>query len=564
MLEKFVAPCRAAVERFVHRFVKRFIALLLSGFFISLNVAAAPGDLDVSFGGQGIKGAATIGSTSSNLSAAVAIQADGKILVGGRINNATAEFLLVRYTASGVLDPTFGINGRVTTIVGLSGKVNALAIQSDGKIIAVGTCATVTKNVFCLARFNSDGSLDTSFSGDGKLTASIGSGNDEANAVALQSDGKIVVAGTCVGETNRDFCLARFETDGSFDTTFGTLHSSASGFDTSGNGNGKLILSLNVDNDEAHALLLGNVGGFNTFRIAGICGRGSGGGGIARFCEFALITFPSGSLGSNFSGSALRQHEVGLGAVGVHSMVRTSFGGTVLVGYCAPEGNIQFCLVLSGATGNPVTTAIGTKSDYARAAVIQADDKLVVAGYCENDLQTRTDFCSARYNVDASGVSLDTTFGSGGKVTTQFGGASTRALAVALQSDGRIVAAGVCDGSTGGSLYDLCVARYFATSAHTANCSLNIDGIGGVDATRDSLLHVRSTQGLASANGFNLDIDGDLDFTFRDSLIHARIALGFRGDEVVAGMTFNPNATRTNWNNIRGYYNLFCGATLPP
>ncbi len=135
---------------------------------------------------------------------------------------------------------------------------------------------------------------------------------------------------------------------------------------------------------------------------------------------------------------------------------------------------------------------------------------------------------------------------------------------MAIQSDGRIVVAGMCDVTSSGARYDLCVARFFATSAHAANCSLNIDGSSGVYATTDSLLHMRSIQGLAAANGFNLDIDGDLQFTFRDSLIHARIALGFNGDDVVRGIRFNSGATRTNWATIRGYLNFFCGATLPP
>jgi hypothetical protein len=147
---------------------------------------------------------------------------------------------------------------------------------------------------------------------------------------------------------------------------------------------------------------------------------------------------------------------------------------------------------------------------------------------------------------------------------TQIGPYANQAHAIALQADGRIVVAGVCDTSSGGTLYELSVTRFFATNAHTANCSLNIDGASGVYATTDSLLHLRSIRGLAAAEGFNLDIDGDLAFTFRDSLIHARIAFGFTGDAVVSGLTFDIGATRTTWTAIRNYLVSQCGATLPP
>jgi uncharacterized delta-60 repeat protein len=562
MLGKFVAPYRTRFERWL----KRWSVVLLSSFSLTLGVQAAPGDLDSSFGGSGFRIAGTIGSSSSFLSAATAIQADGKIIVAGRINTtSTAPFALARYTASGVLDPTFGTGGITTTTVGLGGRVTGITIQTDGKIVAVGTCAGLSKTSFCLARFNVDGTLDTSFSGDGRVLASIGNGNDSAHAVALQNDGKIVVAGTCDGTTNRDFCLARFEVDGSFDTSFGVLNSGISGFDTPGNGNGKAIFNVAVDDDEANALALGSDG---SFYVGGHCGRGSGGGGVARFCVMGLIMFPSGTLGSTFTGSPLKTTDVGLGDVGGHAIALQSTG-ILMAGFCAPGGNREFCVTryfLSGTldtsfgTSGLLATAIGTQSDYGRALALQSDGKFIVAGYCDNDAQTRVDFCLSRHNSDGS---LDSTFSGDGKVIAQIGPSGSQIHGLAIQSDGRVVAAGVCD-TTSGGLYDLCVARFFATSAHTANCSLNIDGMSGVYATTDSLLHLRTIRGLASANGFNLDIDGDLAFTFRDSLLHARIALGFKGDEVVQGIAFNFNATRTNWASIRGYYNVFCGATLPP
>lgn len=558
---KLVAPRGTRRERPL----KRWFVVLLSSLSLTLGAHAAPGDLDTSFGGSGFRLGGTIGSSSQNLSAAMAIQADGKIIVAGRIDNTLARFTLLRYTASGVLDPTFGTNGEVVTTVGLGGRVNALAVQADEKIVAVGTCAGAFKSSFCLARFNADGSLDTGFGSSGKVLASIGAGDDSGNSVALQSDGKIVVAGTCAGTTNRDFCMARFNVDGSFDLSFGVLNSTIASFDTPGNGNGKAIFNVAVDDDEANAL---TIGGDGSFYVGGHCGRGSGGGGVARFCVLGLIMFPSGTLGGKFTGSPLKTTDVGLGDVGGHAIALQS-AGLLLAGFCAPSGNREFCIAryfLSGSLDTSfgasglVTTAIGTQSDYGRALALQADGKFVVAGYCDNDLQTRRDFCLARYNSDGS---VDTTFNSDGKVVTPIGLNSSQIHAISTQSDGRIVVTGVCD-TNGGTIYDLCVARYFASSAHTSNCSLNIDGVPGVYGTTDSLLHTRSIRGLAAANGFNLDIDGDVTYTSTDSILHARIALGFTGSTVVSGLSFNLGATRTTWNAIRNYLVSQCGATLPP
>ncbi len=117
--------------------------------------------------------------------------------------------------ASGDPDPTFDGNGTVITDMGGGDKANAIVRQSDGKLIAVGT----SSNDFALARYNTDGSLDTTFTSNGKVITDIGSStSDRANAVAIQSDGKIIVAGT----SGQDFALARYNTDGTLDTTFDT------------------------------------------------------------------------------------------------------------------------------------------------------------------------------------------------------------------------------------------------------------------------------------------------------------------------------------------------------
>ena len=185
-------------------------AILLCG-LMTIQNQAAPGDLDLSFGNGG-KVITPIGNGDEGASA-VAIQSDGKIVAAGswEIIDYFTSFALVRYNTDGSLDTSFGSGGIVTTAGGGSNTASFsdVAIQPDGKIVAVGSDPYGNSFKFILARYNTNGSLDTTFGTGGKVLTLDGF----ANAVAIQSDGKIVVAGTG---------LARYNTNGSLDTTFGT------------------------------------------------------------------------------------------------------------------------------------------------------------------------------------------------------------------------------------------------------------------------------------------------------------------------------------------------------
>lgn len=148
----------------------------------------AAGDLDPSFNGTG-KLTTDFGAFG-DIAQSVAIQADGKIVVAGRSNspnNGFYDFALARYNTNGSLDTSFSGDGKLTTPIGTGDDFGyAVAIQADGKIIVVGS----SSNDFAVVRYNTDGSLDTSFSGDGKQTTSLGSGSDTAQSVEIQADGK--------------------------------------------------------------------------------------------------------------------------------------------------------------------------------------------------------------------------------------------------------------------------------------------------------------------------------------------------------------------------------------
>jgi uncharacterized delta-60 repeat protein/LPXTG-motif cell wall-anchored protein len=174
------------------------------------------GSLDTSFDSDGKVTTDINGGFDDGQS--VAIQSDGKIVVAGMGRVGLNEnFAVVRYNTDGSLDTTFDTDGKATTDIGTSttDTANAVAIQSDGKIIAAGT----SNNDFAVARYTSTGALDTSLDTDGKATTDIGtSTSDAANAVAIQSDGKIIAAGT----SNDDFAVARYTTTGALDTSFDT------------------------------------------------------------------------------------------------------------------------------------------------------------------------------------------------------------------------------------------------------------------------------------------------------------------------------------------------------
>jgi uncharacterized delta-60 repeat protein len=177
------------------------------------------GTLDTTFDSDG-KVTTAIGS-GTDVAYSVALQSDGKIVVAGYSNNGSNfDFALVRYNTDGSLDTSFDSDGKVTTEVGSGNDGGeSVAIQSDGKIVVAGYSYIGSNNDFALARYNTDGTLDTSFDSDGKVTTAIGVSVNYAKSVAIQSDGKIVAAGYNTG-SNNDLALARYNTDGTLDTSF--------------------------------------------------------------------------------------------------------------------------------------------------------------------------------------------------------------------------------------------------------------------------------------------------------------------------------------------------------
>jgi uncharacterized delta-60 repeat protein len=177
------------------------------------------GTLDPSFGNQG-----TVVTDFTGPAYALALQPDGKIVAAG---GAFSIFTLARYLPNGALDPSFGTQGRVTTDFG-SGRVGgaqALTLQPDGKIVVAGSPTDASGQIdIALLRYRSNGSLDPTFGSQGIVRTHIGSGrNDAAQALTLQPDGKIVVAGSSADASGQvDIALLRYRSNGSLDPTFGS------------------------------------------------------------------------------------------------------------------------------------------------------------------------------------------------------------------------------------------------------------------------------------------------------------------------------------------------------
>ena len=342
----------------------------------------ANGSIDLGYGGNGYSLPVMM-----EVSDAV-LQSDGKIVAAGQSYSGTGtDFTLARYNSDGSLDAGFDGDGKVQTPFIYSGTnssaaAQSVAIQSDGKIVAVGQSYSGTGTDFTLARYNSDGSLDADFDGDGKVqTPFIYSGTygyATAQSLAIESDGKIVAAGCSETGTGYAFTLTRYNSDGSLDA----------GFD----GDGKVQTPFIFDGTYGYATAQ-SVAMQSDGKIVA-----AGYSYTSSVYDFTLARYNSdGSLDAGFDG----------------------------------DGKVQTPFIFDGTYG----------SAMAQSVAIQSDGKIVAAGCSYNG--TGTAFTLVRYNIDGS---LDAGFDGDGKVQTPFiyNGTNSYAYAqsVAIQGDGKIVAAG--------------------------------------------------------------------------------------------------------------------------
>jgi uncharacterized delta-60 repeat protein len=292
-------------------------------------------------------------------------------------------FSLPAFSQDGSLDPTFGTNGKAyATTMNLNQSLSKTVVQSNGKVVVSGKAANCCGYDFSVARFNSNGTVDNTFDGDGVVTTDFGSNAwDIANTVAVQPDGKIIAAGI----SNQQFALARYNVDGSLDNTF--------------NGNGKVITQI---------------GSYSEI--------------------FSILLLPDGKI---LAGG-------------------TSFSGTnrFTMARYLPDGSPDASFGTGGISATTILSGVQIIYSLAR----QADGKIVAAGNINND------FAFTRYTANGT---LDPTFGFSGHFTTNFLG-NEIAYSVAVQPDGKIIAAGVKD-------LEVLIMRVNANGSH--DNSFDTDGI---------------------------------------------------------------------------------------
>ena len=239
------------------------------------------GSLDNSFDSDGIL-ITSFGANNNAVVNAITIQPDQKILVAGyAYSGSNNDFALARYNTDGTLDNTFDTDGKVQTPIGTSNDVaNAMVLQADGRILLAGTTLTIGNSDFAIVRYNTNGSLDNSFDGDGKVITAIGTSSDLANSIAIQSDGKLVVAGQSYTGSNNYFAVARYNTDGSPDNSF--------------DGDGKLTSAIGPFNAIAYTVA---IQADAKIVVAGYCET------LSTNNDFAVVRYNSdGSLDNSFDG----------------------------------------------------------------------------------------------------------------------------------------------------------------------------------------------------------------------------------------------------------------------
>jgi uncharacterized delta-60 repeat protein len=418
---------------------RRFFIIALVVMFVSLpalnRAQAAVGDLDLTFG---TGGRALVPMRFGRVYAyGAALQPDGKIVLGGAVqgNEGELDSELVRYNYDGSLDLSFGSAGRVKEIFSASDDViYAVAVQSDGKIVTAGDGF----NAMEVARFNPNGSRDLTFARIGHIR--VPSALSTARAMALQTDGKIVVVGGGRGPlySNYDFVLARLNTDGSLDTSFGT--------------NG-IVLTDFEKTDQAYSMVIQPDG-----RIVV--------GGTASSVSdnfFALARYNTdGTLDNSFglNGKVTTNFFTysGINSIALapdNKIVAAGYVGTVVVRDCAlvrynSDGSLDNTFDFDGM----VTTDFSGNTDELRNIIVQPDGRILASG---RSYQNNSDFALFRYNLNGS---LDTSFGVSGRILTDFSGMNDYPHELMIQPLGEIVVTGYSLGSIGSSRLNFSAARY--------------------------------------------------------------------------------------------------------
>jgi uncharacterized delta-60 repeat protein len=382
---------------------------------------ATPSGLDPTFGNGGRVSTALGGIGHGE---AVAIQPNGGIVIAGSREIGTAsEFALTRHDASGNLDLGFGAGGIATTdLGGDDDEAYDAALLPDGGIVAVGRtdAAGFTQLDFGVVRYGPDGTPKAGFGSAGVVKTDILGGGDQANAVAVQPDGKIVVAGFATRSgIDSDFALVRYNADGTPDQSF--------------DGDGVVTTDLGTRSDDARAIAIQPDG---RIVVAGTAGE-----------DIALVRYLSdGRPDKSFGQAGTKITDLGSEDV-ANGVALTATGQVLVAGYTlGPKIDRDFLVARYRADGvldttfgdhGAVKTDLGAGDDFAENLVADPSGRIVLVGRATS--ATILDMALVRYLPDGG---LDTGFDGDGILTADFHGPGEFGQDVAIDADGRIVAAG--------------------------------------------------------------------------------------------------------------------------
>lgn len=412
---------------------------------ISSKLIAQPGALDMNYGTSGV--AAFDFSENNALTYVTLIQPDGKaLLAGSALNNGSPVFAIARFNPDGSSDSTFGAGGGLTTNIDTS-TIYAIALQPlNGEIVVAGFSQD-SIGKFALARYTTGGVPDSTFGSGGIITTSIKGVMDMAAAVAIQPDGKILAGGISEDSTGKwYFAVARYLANGTLDGSF--------------NGNGLVTTLIDTGGASLAGLLLQTDGSI-------ILAGNSISGGIG---HPVLVRYTSsGGLDNTFGSNGIVNSNLAQSDNRINSAVLQPDGKIVVGGYALSMLQV-FALArfnsdgsLDNTFGNSgiVLNATGTSDNVITSLVLQPDKKIIATGSMDDTLYTLI------LNRYLSNGSLDTSFGAGGvQTSTLFAPDTLLNYSSALQPDGNLVVSGA---AFNGNNLDFAASRFL--TALPATCS---------------------------------------------------------------------------------------------